>query len=82
MEKTRNYILNESDCVLCLLPFSTPSDATMVTNLWIYSMHASATYHNALINLTRNVHKTSIQHAELRRNRKTRDFADLSKLIN
>ena len=30
-KKTRNYIFNESDCVLCLLPFSTPLDATTVT---------------------------------------------------
>ena len=31
IEETRNYIFNESDCVICLLPFSTPSDATTVT---------------------------------------------------
>ena len=31
MEKTRNYIFNERACVLCLLPFSTPSDETTIT---------------------------------------------------
>ena len=36
-----------------------------VGTLWIYSMHASATYHNALSTLTRTVHKTSNQHKEL-----------------
>ena len=30
-EKERNFILNENEFVLCLLPFSTPSDATTVT---------------------------------------------------
>ena len=43
-------------------------------------MHASATYHNALSTLTQTVHKTSNE--ELGSSRKTRDFADLSKLIN
>ena len=42
--------------------------------LWIYSMHASATYHIALSTLTRNVHKTSNQDEELSSNRKTRDL--------
>ena len=53
-----------------------------VRTLWIYSMHASATYHNPLSTLTRTVHKASNQHEELGSSCKTRDFADLSKLIN
>ena len=53
-----------------------------VRTLWVHSMHASATYHNALSTLAQTVHKTSNQHEELSSSHKTRDFADLSKLIN
>ena len=45
-------------------------------------MYTSAAYHNAFIALTLTVSKTSNQHEELGSSCKTRDFADLSKLIN
>ena len=43
------------------------------TNIWIYSVHASATYHNGLSTLTRTIHKTSNQHEELGSSCKTRN---------
>ena len=49
--------------------------AEIVRTLWVYNMHGSATYYNAHSTLTRTVHKTSNQYAEL-------DSADLSKLIS
>ena len=53
-----------------------------VRTLTIYSAHASATYHNTLSTLTWTVQKTSNQRKELGSSYETRDFADLSKLIN
>ena len=52
-----------------------------VRTLWIYSMHASASYHNALSSPTQLQQKTSDQHEELGRSRIQRDFNDLQKLI-
>ena len=52
-----------------------------VQMLWIYSMHLTASYHNALSHSTQTQHKTSDQHEKLSQSRKLRDFNDLKKLI-
>ena len=53
-----------------------------VRTLWIYSMHASASYHDALSSLTKNQNKTSEQqHQTLRKSRLQRDCNDFQKLI-
>ena len=51
-----------------------------VRTLWIYSMHATASYHDALSSLTQNQHKTSDQHEDLGKSRLQRDYNDLQKL--
>jgi len=53
-----------------------------VSVLWIYSMHACASYHNELSSLTGVQHTTSDQHKELGKSRLTRDFNDLQQLMN
>ena len=50
--------------------------------MWIYSMHASGSYHEALCSLTKNVRNTSFQHEELGKSRLQRDFSDLEKVKN
>ena len=52
-----------------------------VRTLWIYSMHATAGYHDALSTLTKNQNKTSDQHQDLGKSRLQRDYNDLQKLI-
>ena len=52
-----------------------------VRTLWIYSMHASASYHNALSSSTKNQNKTSEQHQDLGKCCLQRDYNDLQKLI-
>ena len=50
-----------------------------VRTLWIYSMHATASYHDALSTLTKNQNKTSGQHQDLGKSRLQRDYNDLQK---
>ena len=52
-----------------------------VQMLWIYSMHLTASYHNALSHSTQTQHKTSDQYEKLSQSRKLRDFNNLKKLI-
>ena len=52
-----------------------------VRTLWIYIMHASASYHNVLSSVTKNQNKTSEQHQDLDKCRLQRDYNDLQKLI-
>ena len=52
-----------------------------VRTLWVYSMHASASYHNAISSPTQTQHRTSDQHEELGHSRQLRDFNDLQRLI-
>ena len=47
--------------------------------LWVYSMHAAASYHNALINLSE-LSKSKALHNELVKSRLQRDFKDLMKI--
>ena len=47
--------------------------------LWVYSMHAAAAYHNALINLSK-LNKSKALHNELGESRLQRDFKDLMKI--
>ena len=51
-----------------------------VITTWIHSMHACASIHNVLTELTHNQHKTSEQHVDLGASRLQRDKADLAKL--
>lgn len=48
--------------------------------LWIYSMHATSSYHTALSTLTNNTRDSSLQHEELGKTRLKRDFIDLEKI--
>ena len=50
-----------------------------VRTLWIYSMHATASYHHALSTLTKN--QNSDQHQDLGKSRLQREYNDLQKLI-
>ena len=52
-----------------------------VRTFWIYSMRASASYHDALSSLTKNQNKTSEQHQDLSKCRFQRYYNDLQKLI-
>ena len=52
------------------------SDSVIV--MWIYSMHRLAGIHNAMSNLTGQIHQTSEQHVELRESRINRDTMDLT----
>ena len=47
--------------------------------LWVYSMHAVASYHNARINLSK-LKKSKALHNELGESRLQRDFKDLMKI--
>lgn len=51
-----------------------------VITTWIHSMHACASIHNAMTDLTNNHHKTSQQHVDLGASRLKRDMTDLGKL--
>ena len=46
---------------------------------WVYSMHAAASCHNALINLSK-LNKSKVLHNELAESRLQRDFKDLMKI--
>lgn len=45
--------------------------------LWIYSMHASSSYHSELSALTNNTHDSSLQHENLVKSCLKRDFSNL-----
>ena len=51
-----------------------------VITTWIHSMHACASIHNVMTELTHTQHKTSEQHVDLGASRLKRDKADLAKL--
>ena len=52
----------------------------LVITIWIHSMHACASIHNVMTELTHNQHKTSEQHVDLGASRLKRGKADLAKL--
>ena len=52
-----------------------------VRTMWIYSLHASGGYHEALCSLTKNVRNTSFQHDDFGKGRLQRDFSDLEKAV-
>ena len=51
-----------------------------VISTWIHSMHACASIHNVMTELTQNQHKTCEQHVDLSASRLKRDTRDLAKL--
>ena len=52
-----------------------------VPTLWMYYIHDSASYHDALSSLTKNQNKTSEQHQDLSKCCLQRDYTDIQKLI-
>ena len=52
-----------------------------VRTLWVYSMHASASYQDSMSSLTKQKNETSHQHAELGQSRMRRDHKDLQKVM-
>ena len=52
----------------------------IVRTTWIYSLHATAAFHQMMFSLKENSQKTSEQHIELGRSRLKRDLNDLNSM--